>query len=250
MKFDGKLSVVMPAYNEGERIYNNILATEKIIAPFAPDYEIVVVNDGSRDNTRQEIERAKAHDDRIVMVSSETNHGKGSAILAGIAEAAGEYIAFLDADLELNPSQLEGYYDKMTETGCDAVIGCKLHKDSQLVYPLRRKIMSVGYYMMLRLLFHLKIRDTQTGLKLFRAKAVKPVAHLVRTSGFAYDIELLVAVSRRGGRIEEKPVKVVYVRERNCRRIKFDDVWKAFRDTLAIWKRANVLHYYDDGGKV
>lgn len=67
MKFDGKLSVVMPAYNEGERIYNNILATEKIIAPFAPDYEIVVVNDGSRDNTRQEIERAKAYDDRIVM---------------------------------------------------------------------------------------------------------------------------------------------------------------------------------------
>lgn len=245
MKIDGRLSVVMPAYNEGKRIYANLLETQRIISAFAPDYEIIVVNDGSRDNTKSEIERAKQGCGRLVMVSSETNHGKGSAILAGIAEATGDYIAFVDADLELNPAQLEGYYDKMQETGCAAVIGCKLHKDSKLKYPVKRRIMSIGYYIMLRILFRLKIRDTQTGLKLFRADAVKPVAHLVRTSGFAYDIELLVAVSRHGGRIEEMPVNVVYVRERRARRIRPADVWRAFKDTLAVYVRADFKHYYD-----
>lgn len=245
MKVQGKLSVVMPAYNEGSRIYENIFETIKIISEFAGDFEIVAVNDGSTDNTRTEIERAKAKDDRVRIVSSETNHGKGSAILAGIAESTGEYIAFLDADLELNPAQLERYFQKMQETGCDAVIGSKLHKDSELKYPLKRKIMSIGYYIMLRALFHLKLRDTQTGLKLFKAKSLKPVAHLVRTSGFAYDIEMLVAISRRGGQIEEVPVKVVYVRERNARRIRFSDVWQAFKDTLAIFVRANFKGYYD-----
>lgn len=245
MEVNGRLSVVMPAYNEGGRIYENIFETIKIISEFAPDFEIIAVNDGSTDNTKSEIERASGRDERVRMVSSDTNHGKGSAILAGIAESAGEYIAFLDADLELNPSQLVRYFEKMQSSGCDVVIGSKLHKDSELQYPLKRKIMSIGYYMMLRVLFHLKLRDTQTGLKLFKSSALKPVAHLVRTSGFAYDIEMLVAVSRRGGRIEEVPVKVVYVRERKVRRIKFKDVWQAFKDTLAIFIRAHFKNYYD-----
>lgn len=245
MKIRDRLSVVMPAYNEGVRIYKNIFETVKIISEFAEDFEIVAVNDGSTDNTKSEIERAVLEDNRVRIVSSDTNHGKGSAILAGVAESTGEYIAFLDADLELNPSQLIRYFEKMESSGCDVVIGSKLHKDSELKYPIKRKIMSIGYYMMLRVLFRLKLRDTQTGLKLFKADALKPVAHLVRTSGFAYDIEMLVAVSRRGRRIEEVPVKVVYVRERKARRIKFKDVWQAFKDTLAIYVRAVFKKYYD-----
>lgn len=235
----------MPAYNEGSRIYENIFETIRIISEFADDFEIIAVNDGSTDNTKTEIQRAAQEDGRIRMVSSDTNHGKGSAILAGVAESSGTYIAFLDADLELNPSQLVRYFEKMFRSGCDVVIGSKLHKDSELKYPLKRKIMSIGYYMMLRVLFNLKLRDTQTGLKLFKAGALKPAAHLVRTSGFAYDIEMLVAVSRRGGRIEEVPVKVVYVRERTARRIKFKDVWQAFKDTISIFIRAQFKCYYD-----
>lgn len=100
--------------------------------------------------------------------------------------------------------------------------------------------------MMLLVLFHLNVRDTQTGLKVFKAEAVKPVAHLVRTSGFAYDIELLVAVHRRGFKIEQMPVKVVYVRDKNTRRIGMSDIVKAFRDTWAIFYRVYFKHYYDE----
>jgi glycosyltransferase involved in cell wall biosynthesis len=240
----GRLSIVIPAYNEGRVIYNNILKTIKIVSGFVEDFELVVVNDGSRDNTREQIEKASLRDGRVLMVTSEENHGKGSAILAGIAQCTGDYVAFLDADLELNPTQLEGFLARMVDTGCGAVIGSKLHRDSRIRYPFRRRVMSIGYYCMLRCLFHLRLMDTQTGLKVFRGEAIKPVVHLIRTSGFAYDIEILVAVSRRGYDIMEMPVQVVYSRERGSRRIRFKDVWQAFYDTLAIYGRMK-RHYYD-----
>jgi len=241
----GMMSIVMPAYNEEKLIYNSIMTTLEVVQQFTEKLELIVVNDGSIDQTKNEILRAKAQDKRIKIVSSEKNRGKGRAIISGITEACGEYIAFLDADLELFPDQLQGYLTEMEQSGVDVVIGCKFHKDSKLKYPLKRKVMSMGYYVMLRILFHLHVKDTQTGIKLFRARALKPVAHLIRTSGFAYDIELLVALHRRGCTIKQMPVHVVYVRERESKRIVFKDVLKAFKDTWIIFGRTYVKHYYD-----
>lgn len=245
LNLDGKLSVVMPAYNEEELIYKSIMTTISVLSGFVKDFEIVAVNDGSTDATRDEIKRAMKRDGRVRLVTSEKNRGKGTAIISGVTESEGKYIAFLDADLELHPSQLEGYLKKMLDVGADVVIGCKFHKDSQLEYPLIRKIISKGYYVMLLLLFHLNVKDTQTGLKVFRAEAIRPVAHLIRTSGFAYDIELLVALNKRGFKIVQMPVRVVYVRGKDARRIGFKDILSAFKDTWAIFYRVYFKHYYD-----
>ena len=137
------------------------------------------------------------------------------------------------------------YLKKMIDDNKDVVIGCKFHKDSKLDYPFKRKVISMGYYIMLLILFHLNVKDTQTGLKVFRVEAIKPVAHLIRTSGFAYDIELLVAVHRRGFSIAQMPVEVVYVRESGANRIGMKDIWQAFCDTWAIFWRVYFKHYYD-----
>lgn len=245
MKEDYKLSIVMPAYNEEALIYDSIIKTLEIVSAFVPQLEIVAVNDGSSDNTKEEIIRATKADSRVKLVSSEKNHGKGAAIISGVAMAEGDYIAFLDADLELPPGQLKDYIRCMEEKGADIVIGCKLHKDSNIDYPLKRRIMSMGYYIMLRVLFRLHVQDTQTGIKLFKREAIKSVAHLVRTSGFAYDIELLAALNRRGYRIEEMPVQLQYVREKNSKRIGIGDVLRVFRDTFAIFNRVYIKKYYD-----
>ena len=241
----GKLSIVMPAYNEEALIYHSIMTTLEVVSDFAENIEIVAVNDGSRDNTRKEIERACMKDSRVKLVSSDKNHGKGAAIITGVTMADGDYIAFLDADLELPPGQLKGFLKKMEQSKADVVIGCKFHKDSHIVYPLKRRIMSRCYYIMLLLLFHLKVQDTQTGIKLFKREAIKSVAHLVRTSGFAYDIELLVALNRRGYIIDEMPVELKFVRDKEARRIGAKDVWKVFKDTFSIFNRVYIKKYYD-----
>jgi glycosyltransferase involved in cell wall biosynthesis len=245
LNLEGRLSIIMPAYNEEKLIYNSIMTTLDIVEKFVKDVEIIAVNDGSCDNTKKEMQRAVAKDSRVKLLSSDKNRGKGNAIISGVSQASGKYIAFVDADLELNPAQLEGYLKKMIDENKDVVIGCKFHKDSNLEYPLKRKIISMGYYIMLLVLFHLNVKDTQTGLKVFKMEALKPVAHLIRTSGFAYDIELLVAVHRRGYTIAQMPVNVVYVRDSNSKRIGMSDIVSVFKDTFAIFYRVYFKHYYD-----
>ena len=110
---------------------------------------------------------------------------------------------------------------------------------------IMHQLLILIYYIMLIILFHLNVKDTQTGLKVFRTEAIKPVAHLIRTSGFAYDIELLVAVHRRGYSIAQMPVEVVYVRDSNTKRIGMRDVINVFNDTIAIFYRVYFKHYYD-----
>ena len=144
IELDGMLSVIMPAYNEEKLIYSSIMKTLDIVSSFVKDIEIVAVNDGSKDNTKSEIIRAQKEDKRVRLVTSDKNRGKGNAIIAGVSQANGEYIAFVDADLELNPSQLEGYLNKMLTDNVDVVIGCKFHKDSKLKYPFKRKVISLS----------------------------------------------------------------------------------------------------------
>jgi len=233
------LSVVMPAYNEGQHIMDNLLTTSRILGSFLHRYEIIAVNDGSSDNTGQLIAEASQVDRHIIPISYADNHGKGYAITTGIKSSHGIYIAFLDSDLELDPHLLKSFIRQMKETDSDIVIGSKLHPESQLNYPLSRKIMSFGYYIILKLLFHLNVHDTQTGIKLFKSEIIKPIACELTVSGYAFDIEILAAAGRQGYSISEAPITLNYSRDdsHNNRRIKLHDIWKVFTDTIFIWKK-------------
>ena len=238
------LSVVMPAYNEGEKIYKNIHRAAEAVKSFSPDYELVVVNDGSTDQTKEEILRAAEENAAVRLVSYKKNRGKGNAIREGVKAARGTYIAFLDADLDLPPEQLGGYLKKLQNNEADVVIGSKMHRDSKIDYPAFRKIMSFGYYCMLKLLFHLNVKDTQTGIKMFKAEAIKSIIGLIKTKGFAYDIEILVALNYRKYRIMEMPVELVFTRETGMGRISMKDILNVFTDTWAIFYRLNIRKYY------
>jgi glycosyltransferase involved in cell wall biosynthesis len=241
----GKLSVIMPAYNEETSIYNNAIETSKTISGIVSKYEIIVVNDGSSDKTLEEARRASFDDLHIQVINSQPNFGKGHALKTGAREATGDYIAFCDADLDLHPRQLESFFDIMLETDCDAVIGSKLHKDSKVDYPWHRKIISWGYYIFLLILFRLNVKDTQTGLKLFRADAIKPVMQKILVKRFAYDIEMLAILHRRGKKIKSAPIEVIFQRGDLGSRIKSKDIFNVTKDTLAIFYRMFILKYYD-----
>lgn len=233
--FDKSLSIIMPAYNEGASIYSNLMKTAETVSTFHRNFEIIAVNDGSEDQTEEEIRRATMQDARIVLVSYMPNGGKGRAVKEGVLKAKGHYIAFLDADLDLSPAHLKEFLEKMDELKTEAVIGSKLHKDSKVNYPKRRKIMSFGYYLILLFLFHLPVKDTQTGIKLFRADCLKKLISGVKSTGFAYDIEILAKIAEQGGRIAEMPVVLEFQRKNHWGRIRVGDVWLVVRDTMALY---------------
>lgn len=229
-----KMSVVMPAYNEGEHIYDNLLKTESQIKEFCDSFEIICVNDGSKDNTKEEILRAEAECENVRCITYEENAGKGHAIKTGVLQAAGEYIAFLDADLDLSPIHLKDFLEHIQKQDADVVIGSKMHPESELEYPFFRKVISRGYYFILVVLFHLKIHDTQTGVKLFRSELIKNIIKDVETNGYAYDIEVLAIANELGAKIIERPITLHFTREGGFSRIKIKDIFIIFNETLKI----------------
>ena len=238
------LSIVVPAYNEGEHIYDNLMTIDKALSAFASDYEIIAVNDGSRDNTGAEVKRAAADNPNIKDFGYDKNRGKGGAVSWGAINSNGDIVGFIDADLDLSPNLISGYYKEMIATGSDVVIGSKMHKDSKLEYPPARKLFSFCYFVMLKVLFGLKCHDTQTGLKLYKGSLIREIAPLRRIDGYAFDIELLALASRKKAKLTEMPVELNYTRNQSFGRIKFRDVWKMFTDTWKIWWNLRVRKNY------
>ena len=130
----------------------------------------------------------------------------------------------------------------MKEQNADIVIGSKLHPESKLHYPMLRKIMSYGYYLMLKMMFHLNTHDTQTGIKLFKKEVIKPIVSQMQAEGYAFDIEILAMAAKDGRKICEAPIELNYSRDdsKGGRRIGLKDVAKVFKETLEVRKR--VMH--------
>lgn len=240
----GKVSILMPAFNESENIASNLREVVATFYDLHADFEVILVDDGSPDRTYLHALRVLSeHPEFVRVVRYDENHGKGNALITGAACARGDYVVFLDADMDLHPSQLPTFFRIMDETGADAVIGSKHHPASKVAYPLIRRIYSLGYYSFIRLLFGLPLRDTQTGLKLFRRAVLSDVFPRVLAKRFAFDIELLAIAHRLGYILTESPVDLDFRRKLN--RINARDVWRLFLDTLAIFYRLRIRRYYD-----
>ena len=207
------ISIIMPAYNEGKRIRNCLRVTSSEMEHWGVPHEIIVVDDGSTDSTCAEIEVVVGENPLVKTVSCQGNCGKGVALRTGFEHCTGDLVAFLDADLELHPRQLLKLYQVMQESGADVVIGSKRHPDSRVDYPWHRQIISMVYFELIRILFGLPIHDTQTGIKLFRYQVLADAFPRTRTTGYAYDLELLVAANRFGYHIAEGPIELDYQRD-------------------------------------
>jgi glycosyltransferase involved in cell wall biosynthesis len=237
-----QLSVILPAFKEGAHIFDNI---GKVRAQFAGKFafEIVAVDDGSPDNTFAEIQRAAQQWPEVRAVRLKHNAGKGEALKRGFKAARGERVAFLDADLDIPPSQVEVLMAEMDRTGVDVVIGSKRHPQSDVDYPWHRRIVSGVYYLLIKLMFGLPLRDTQTGVKLFKRAALADCFPRILVKAFAFDIELLAVLHARGYTIADAPVVIEFRGQLGMFRPRA--VWDIFTSTLSVFYRMRLLRYYD-----
>ncbi len=233
-----KLSIIIPAYNEEKCIKNTIKETLKSVSQFERNFEIVVIDDGSKDKT---YEIARSIKDKRVRVFRKKNGGKGSAWKYGFKFARGEFITFIDADLDLHPRQIKKFLEIQKQTNADVVVGSKRHPESKLKYPLIRRILSTAYYLMNKILFGLPIKDTQSGLKLFKKEVLEKVFSKSLVKRYAADLEFLVNAHRLGYKIVEAPIELKF--QRFSSRIKLKDIWYIFLDTLGIFYRMKKGYY-------
>jgi len=243
------LYILMPAYNEAHSIAENVCETVETMHELGIDFEIVVIDDGSMDGTHTAASNAlRAWPDHVRVVRCTQNEGKGNALICGASYAKGDYVAFLDADMDLHPEQLASFFEIMNARDADVVIGSKFHPDSKVDYPPPRRVYSFFYYVLVRTLFGLPVRDTQTGIKLFKRPVLDHVLPRILVKRFAFDLELLANVHHFGYRIAEAPVTLNF--QRVCSRLRLAAVWNVFLDTLAIFYRMRILHYYDRPHKI
>lgn len=234
-----QISVIVPAYNEGFHIYENLLTICGALKNIP--FEIIVVDDGSTDDTFSESRRAAKGRRNIKPLRLRSNAGKGASLFRGFEEARGEIVVFFDSDLEIAPHYIVKLLAAMKEDEADAVAGVKVANR----FPAPRRMMSALYRNTVKFLFDLSITDTQTGIKAFKREVLENAIPRMSVSRFAFDLELLVAASRFGYKIVEYPVEVAYARKGTMGRMKFGSLFGTFLDTLAIYFRASFWRWLE-----
>lgn len=239
---NGLLSIVMPAHNLAPSIAANIRHVCALFGGELP-YEVIVVDDGSTDSTRDEIQKAEATMPKLRPVFLAHNVGKGAALKRGFEASRGTYILLLDGDLDLPPHQVSGFFRIMEEKKADAVIGSKLHRDSNVgSYPWHRRLTSLTYYVLVKMLVGLPVRDTQTGIKLFKRAALDWAFPRMLVKQFAFDLELLAIIHEKEFQVAESPITLRT--EGTWRMPRPSAVRQVITDTLAVFYRLRLLRYY------
>jgi dolichyl-phosphate beta-glucosyltransferase len=241
------LSVVIPAYNEATRLPATLRAVHEYLTNHFDRFEIVVVDDGSTDNTAGAAEAGGAR-----LLRQPTNTGKGAAVRDGMLAGAGEIVLFSDADLSTPIEEVEKALDRLAQ-GWDVVIGSRALPDSdvQLHQNFVREYMGKAFNVFVRVLAGLPFRDTQCGFKCFTRRAAQTVFAQCVIDGFAFDVEALSVARRLGFRVTDMPVR--WVNSPASRVNIWVHPWQMLGELLQIrWRhwRAGTGHSVSSGGAV
>jgi dolichyl-phosphate beta-glucosyltransferase len=203
-----KLSVIIPAYNEEHRIGLTLKAVSEFLSKQGFDYEIVVVNDGAKDNTAGVVRQLEASIPHMRLIDNHKNHGKGWVVKQGMLSSTGDLRLFMDADNSTSIDQVMGMMPYL-EQGYDIVIGsievsgAKINENAQWY---RRFVGHWSKYLIRGVAGLWHIHDTQRGFKLFTAKAAQAIFSKATIDRFGFDIEVLAAAKQLGFKVKEVPV--------------------------------------------
>jgi len=254
------LSVILPAYDEQEVIAASVRRLAAYLEEAGPatglwrTWQVLIVDDGSRDETASRATEAAAADDRILVHRLERNLGKGAAVRAGIGEANGEIIVVTDVDLSYALEDVATVVARLRgESGSDErppglVTGDRRHPGSRmnlglsaLGHVVRRQALSAAFNLCARLFYGLPDRDTQCGLKGFRRDVARLIASRSRTSGFLADIEMFLIARQSGIRVGNVPVHLT------C--LSGDSTVHVLRQAPAVFRDALRIRWLQAAGR-
>jgi len=205
------LSVIIPAYNEAARLGNTLRAVVNYLRQNMPDAEVIVVDDGSADDTAELARQAfaDAGNLRTSVISYKSNLGKGRAVRLGLLAARGEVALFSDADLSTPITEAPKLVEPIVRGEFDVTFGSRA-LDRELIgvhQPWRREQGGRIFNLVVRLATGLPFWDTQCGFKAFRMSVCRPLVEAATVDRFGFDVELLYLAFRAGLRLQEVPVR-------------------------------------------
>jgi glycosyltransferase involved in cell wall biosynthesis len=194
------ISLVLPAYNEADNIEPMVAEAVPALEAVADDYEIIVVDDGSSDETAAVTHRVSEQNPRVRLVQHEVNRGFGAAVFSGFTNARKDWIFYTDADRQFVLSELERFVPYMDEA--DLIAGYRAPRRD----PFLRVFYGKGWSALCTLLFGYTVRDVDCGFKLFRREIIEELAPQIESRGATFSIEWLARAKRAGYRFQELPV--------------------------------------------
>jgi dolichyl-phosphate beta-glucosyltransferase len=238
-KGEMQLSIVVPAYNELNRAQALSLALESFSkkAPFS--WELIIVDDGSKDNLEEALLRQRYFlelhsNDLATVLKHKSNRGKGAAIATGVAHSKGNYILTMDADLSTNPEEMIPWLlNMMQHAKTEIYIGSREHKDAVVDDLFSRRITGRIFNNLVRLCLPIKLKDTQCGFKLYPAPLAKEAFRNLHINGWAHDIEVILKLQNRQFLIIEQPVRWTVSNESKISVL--IDSARMFKSVLYLW---------------
>ncbi len=193
------ISAFFPAYNEAANLPKLISTTDDVLKKISSSYEIIIVNDGSHDNSALIVKKISPKNKNIKLISHRRNLGYGGALRSGFRAATNEYVFFADADLQFNIKELIKFMPYIYDY--DIIIGYRAPRIDSFI----RRLNAYGWKLLIGMLFGLKIKDIDCAFKLFSRQAIKNLNF--HSNGAMISAEILIKLSQKGYRIKEIPVK-------------------------------------------
>ena len=231
------LSVIIPTFNEENNASVMLKNLTRKLNGTNLKYEIILVNDGSKDNTLYVLKQLKDSHSNVKIISYDENKGKGYAVRSGVLESEGKIVMYIDGDLDISPDILPEYIEQLKYY--DIVIGSKRVSNADIKDSISRKILSKAFSIIVKIGMNLNIKDTQVGLKMGDGKQMRKIFKILSISGFAFDVELLTIAALLKLKIKEMPIELSLTRP-----FSFIHATKMFFDTMKIMYNRRIGNIY------
>jgi dolichyl-phosphate beta-glucosyltransferase len=238
-----ELSLVVPVYNAGPELEPSLAQLRMWVLAGSGSFELILVDDGSRASVRDALAEFARHEPNVRLIVNEKNSGKGVAVARGMQAATGRIRVFTDIDLAYKLEDVDTIIGHV-ERGADVVVACRVLPESRytmspafIPYLFTRHVMSRIFNAFVRLTLLRGVRDTQAGLKGFRASAADVIFPRITIGGFAFDVECLVIAQRHGFSVTEMPVHFRYDSEPSTVNVLRDATRMAASLLRIFWNR-------------
>jgi dolichol-phosphate mannosyltransferase len=234
---DPSISLIVPVFNQEGKISYSLKRMKQAVESAFSNYEVIVVNDGSTDNTLTILKGLALTDERMHVLSYTPNRGKGYAVRRGVLHSHGHAVMFLDGDLDISPDSIKDYVERLNTS--DLVIASKRHPKSTVVIPSSRAFLSRAFNLLVRVATGIPQKDTQAGFKVGNGEKMRTIFKNTSINRYAFDVEFFTIASILHLKVQEMPVIMKIDRKFNMK-----EIVNMFIDVTRICYRHKVLHSY------